>query len=52
MEAMTVSGLIIEDGFHHQSGYAKALPLGRGCFLFFVRFISLIFLSLQLRREL
>lgn len=52
MEAISVSGLIIEDGFHHQSRYAEALPIGRECFLFFLRFISLIFLSLQLHREL
>lgn len=52
MEAISGSCLIIEDGFPHQSGYAEALPLGRECFLFLVRFISLIFLSLQLHREL
>jgi hypothetical protein len=52
MEAMTVSGLVIEDGFHHQSGYAKALPPDRECFLFFVRSISLTLLSSQLHHEL
>lgn len=51
MEAMTGSGLIIEDGFDHQSGYPEALPLDRECFLFFVRFISLFLLSSQLCRE-
>jgi hypothetical protein len=51
MEAMTVSGLVIEDGFHHQSGYAKALPPDRECFLFFVRSIFPIFL-MQLHHEL
>jgi hypothetical protein len=52
MEAISVSGLIIEDGFQHQSSYAEALPLDRECFLSFVRSISLILLSLQLHREL
>jgi hypothetical protein len=51
MEAISGSCLIIEDGFHHQSGYAKALPPDRECFLSFVRSISLILLSLQFRSE-
>jgi hypothetical protein len=51
METISGSCLVIEDGFPHQSGYAEALPLGRECFLSFVRSISLILLSLQFRSE-
>jgi hypothetical protein len=51
MEAISVSGLTIDDGVHRQSGYAQALPLNRVCFLSFVRSISLTLLSLQLHRE-